>query len=102
MKMTGGFTMDNESNERSVLLSVLAGIGIGVLVGAIAGLLFAPKAGTETRQDISHTLSDLGHKISDLSQQVASRVKSAVETGKHAMAEKVEKAGTEESTEATV
>jgi gas vesicle protein len=81
--------MDNQDNERSVLLSVLAGIGIGVIVGAIAGLLFAPRAGSETRENVGHTLTDLTHKISDLSQQVAAKVKSAVETGKQAMADKV-------------
>lgn len=81
--------MENQDNERSVLLSVLAGIGIGVVVGAIAGLLFAPRAGTETRETVSHTLTDLTHKISELSQQVAAKVKTAVETSKHALGEKV-------------
>ncbi len=84
--------MENQDNERSVLLSVLAGIGIGVIVGAIAGLLFAPRSGSETRETVGHTLTDLTHKISDLSQQVAAKVKSAVETGKQAMAEKVAEA----------
>lgn len=91
--------MDREDNERSVVLSVLAGIGIGVLVGAIAGLLFAPKAGTETRGDIGKTLHDLGERINDLSHQVSTRVKSAVEAGKSAVTERMEKAG-EDSTEA--
>lgn len=94
--------MEQQDNEKSVMISVLAGIGIGVLVGAIAGLLFAPKPGAETRENISHTLGDLGNKITDLSQQVATRVKTAVETGKQAVAEKMEKAGTEDSSEAAV
>lgn len=89
--------MDQQDDERSVLLSVLAGIGIGVIVGAVAGLLFAPRPGTETRETISHTLTDLGNKISDLSQEVATRVKSAVETGKQAVADKMERAGSEDS-----
>ncbi len=92
--------MDNGDNERSVMLSVLAGIGIGVLVGAIAGLLFAPKAGTETRESISTTLSDLGNKISDLSQDVANRVKSVVESGKQAAADKMDQAGAESGSNA--
>ena len=88
--------MDNETNERNVMLSVLAGIGIGVLVGAIAGLLFAPKAGSETREGIGTSLKDLGTRIGDLSQQVADRVKTAVETGKAAVVEKLETKGAEE------
>jgi len=84
--------MNNDGQEKSVMLSVLAGIGIGVLVGAVAGLLLAPKPGSETRENISHTLGDLGNKISDLSNQVATRVKSAVETGKQVVQDKIEKA----------
>ena len=87
--------MNNDDQEKSVMLSVLAGIGIGVLVGAVAGLLLAPKPGSETRENISHTLGDLGNKISDLSNQVASRVKSAVETGKQVVQDKIEKAADE-------
>ncbi len=93
--------MANEDQEKSVMLSVLAGIGIGVLVGAIAGLLLAPRPGAETRENISHTLSDLGNKISDLSHQVADRVKTVVDKGKQAVAEKMEKAGTEEGGDVT-
>ena len=84
--------MNHDDQEKSVMLSVLAGIGIGVLVGAVAGLLLAPKPGSETRENISHTLGDLGNKISDLSNQVATRVKSAVETGKQVVQDKIEKA----------
>jgi len=87
--------MNNDDQEKSVMLSVLAGIGIGVLVGAVAGLLLAPKPGSETRENISHTLGDLGNKISDLSNQVATRVKSAVETGKQVVQDKIEKAADE-------
>jgi gas vesicle protein len=85
--------VEGHDNERNVMVSVLAGIGIGVLVGAIAGLLLAPKPGAETRENITNTLSDLGNKIGDLSQQVATRVKSAVEHGKQAVTERMEKAG---------
>jgi gas vesicle protein len=88
--------MSNQDDEKNVMLSVLAGIGIGVLVGAIAGLLLAPKPGAETRESISNTLGDLGTKISDLSTQVAGKVKSAVDAGKQAVAEKMEKAGADD------
>ncbi len=93
--------MASEDQEKSVMLSVLAGIGIGVLVGAIAGLLLAPKPGAETREDISHSLSDLGNKISDLSHQVADRVKTVVDKSKQVVADKMEKTGAEEGGEVT-
>jgi gas vesicle protein len=88
--------MSQQDDEKNVMLSVLAGIGIGVLVGAVAGLLLAPKPGAETRENISHTLSDLGNKITDLSTQVATKVRTAVETGKNAVAERLEKTGAED------
>ena len=93
--------MAEQDSERGVMLSVLAGIGIGVIVGAIAGLLMAPKSGNETRQDIGATLGDLGTKLTDLSQQVASRVKTVVETGQKVVGDAVEgvTAIAEESTE---
>ena len=88
--------MEDQDQEKSVMLSVLAGIGIGVLVGAVAGLLLAPKPGAETRENIGQTLSDLGNKITDLSQQVATRVKTAVETGKQAVQDRIEKHAADE------
>ena len=90
--------MAENDNEKSVMISVLAGIGIGVLVGAIAGLLLAPKPGAETRENIGHTLSDLGNKIGDLSQQVATRVRSVVDQGKQMVQDKIEQAAEETGT----
>ena len=87
--------MAEQDNEKSVMISVLAGIGIGVLVGAIAGLLLAPKPGAETRENIGNTLHDLGAKIGDLSQQVATRVRSVVEQGKNAVQDKIEQVAEE-------
>ena len=61
-------------------------------MGAIAGLLLAPKPGSETRDNISTTLGDLGNKIADLSQQVTAKVKTVVDATKHATAEKLDQA----------
>ena len=88
--------MAQQDDERNVMLSVLAGIGIGVMVGAIAGLLLAPRSGGETREAIGEKLSDLGNKISDLSHDVAGKVKTAVESGRQAVADRMERAGTQD------
>jgi gas vesicle protein len=87
--------MEPQDNEKSVMVSVLAGIGIGVIVGAIAGLLFAPRTGTETRETIGTTLKDLGNKIADLSQEVTTKVKTVVEAGKQTADAKTEGAAEE-------
>jgi gas vesicle protein len=82
-------TMAINDEERGVLLSVLAGIGIGVLVGAVAGLLLAPKSGEETRDDLSKSLNDLSDKVSDLGRTVGQKVSSAVDRTRSQMAQKL-------------
>ena len=71
--------MASNDDDRSVLVSVLAGIGIGVLVGAVAGLLLAPKSGEETRDDLTKALGDLSDKVTDLGKTVSNKVSSAVD-----------------------
>jgi gas vesicle protein len=77
--------MNDRDDQTSVLLNVLAGIGIGAIMGAVAGLLLAPKAGRETREELGARMSDLGHRVSDMSDRVATRVRSAVEAGRRAV-----------------
>lgn len=99
--------MSNDE-EKSILLSVLAGIGLGAIIGAAAGLLFAPKTGTETREDIKKAAEDIrsraGEVVTELStsadelaqktkgliETTKSKVQEAVEAGKQVMAEKKE------------
>lgn len=55
----------SQSDDKNVLVYLLAGFGLGALLGAIAGLLFAPKAGTETREELGGKLKELKHKTED-------------------------------------
>jgi gas vesicle protein len=57
--------MNHEHDEKSVLLYMLAGVGLGALIGAAAGLLFAPKAGTEMRDDLAHKFQELKGKTEE-------------------------------------
>jgi gas vesicle protein len=77
------------TEDRNVLVSVLAGIGIGVLVGAVAGLLLAPKSGEETRDDLGKSLNDLSDKINELGRNVSNKVTTAVERTRAQMAQKL-------------
>jgi len=52
----------SESDERNALLYLLAGVGIGALIGAAAGMLFAPKAGSETRDELVEKVKELKAK----------------------------------------
>jgi gas vesicle protein len=62
---------DDDSN---VLIYMLAGVGLGAIIGAAAGLLFAPKAGTELRHDLTDKIDDLKGKTEEwIAEQRAKR-----------------------------
>ena len=49
----------SEHEEKNAMLYLLAGVGIGAIIGAAAGLLFAPKAGSETRAELGEKFKEL-------------------------------------------
>ena len=51
--------MTNEHDEKNVMLYMLAGVGLGAIIGAAAGLLFAPKAGSETRAELANKFREI-------------------------------------------
>ncbi|HRK23085.1 MAG TPA: YtxH domain-containing protein [Fimbriimonadaceae bacterium] len=71
----------SDSDEKNVMLYMLAGVGLGAIIGAAAGLLFAPKAGSETREELAGKLKELKGKTEEwLNEQRAKRhTKDAVE-----------------------
>jgi len=74
----------NNNDDKNALVYLLAGFGLGALVGAIAGLLFAPKPGSEMREDIGGKIKDLKGKTEEwISEQRAKRlsVKNPEEVG---------------------
>lgn len=44
---------------------VIIGAGVGILAGAIAGILLAPKSGKETRADIANYVIEMKDKIAE-------------------------------------
>ncbi|MFD2611833.1 YtxH domain-containing protein [Paenibacillus gansuensis] len=54
---------------------MMTGIIVGGLVGAAAGLLFAPKKGTELRQDLMSSCSTLNEKTSELTGTLGTKAK---------------------------
>ncbi len=75
-------------DERSGVLYLLAGIGLGALIGAVIALLFAPKSGAEIRGDLSQRVHDLTEKVRELSQKVAERGGEAVRNVRERVARK--------------
>ncbi len=64
----------NENDDKNVLIYMLAGVGLGAIIGAAAGLLFAPKAGAETRDELTGKLKELKGKTEEwIAEQKAKR-----------------------------
>ena len=71
---------DREKSIRRNQAGVLAlGVSIGCTVGAVAGVLFAPRAGKETREDVSRRSKEVWEKIKDNTSSTGQRLVTAVE-----------------------
>lgn len=57
-----------------ILVPVLAAFGVGIVVGAAAGLLLAPQSGEDTRDDIADGAGKLAGKARDLGQNVRAQL----------------------------
>ena len=63
--------------KQSNILPAIATFGVGLLVGAAAGVLFAPKSGEETREDLSKRVDDLMSKGKDIQGEVTHSLEAA-------------------------
>ena len=57
--------MSNNNDDSNVVLYMLAGVGLGAIIGAAAGLLFAPKPGAEIRDDLADKFKELKGKTEE-------------------------------------
>jgi hypothetical protein len=89
----------SEGDRTETLLSLLAGVGIGALVGATAALLLAPQSGQETRTQIRDTADDLlvrlRDSVEDLRGKVDEMVTSLKSRGAGSQAESAPLSGSE-------
>ena len=65
----------------------LAGLGIGTLIG----VLYAPKAGKETREDIANSARDAKEKAAELVEQGRQKAGEIIEEGKRQAQESIDK-----------
>lgn len=66
-----------ENKSLPARVYVMGGVAVGAVIGAALGLLYAPKKGSELRED----LDELGHAARDQSRRMYSRVKEIVPDG---------------------
>jgi gas vesicle protein len=64
----------SEGDRNDTLLSLLAGVGIGALVGAATALLLAPQSGEQTRSQIRGTADDVLDKLRDTVEELRGKV----------------------------
>ena len=57
--------MSDNNNDSNSMLFLLAGVGLGAIIGAAAGMLFAPKAGAEIRDDLGDKIGELKSKTEE-------------------------------------
>ena len=60
---------------------LLKGLIIGGLIGAVLGILYAPKSGKETREDIARKTEDLLDKAKEEYEKAVEKSKLAYECG---------------------
>jgi gas vesicle protein len=54
----------------------------GAIVGAAAGLLFAPKAGRETRKELKGYANKVSKEVAQVAQRTKSGIEAALEKGR--------------------
>ena len=64
----------SEGDRNETLLNLLAGVGIGALVGAATALLLAPQSGQETRTQIRGTADEVLVKLRDTVEEMRGKV----------------------------
>ncbi|MDQ5988544.1 MAG: hypothetical protein CSYNP_04304 [Syntrophus sp. SKADARSKE-3] len=70
---------------------LLKGLALGALAGVICGILFAPKSGRETREDIRKSTTDLCDKAKEQYHQVVEKMENLAGRGRETYAEKKER-----------
>jgi len=67
------------------------GLIIGGLIGAALGILYAPKSGKETREEISHSAEELLKKTRAQYEEVCKKIEKLADREKELLIEKKEK-----------
>jgi gas vesicle protein len=74
--------MSEQGKQRARVAAMIAG---GAVIGAGLGLLFAPKAGAQTRRDLSRYAKKAQVQALRLGRSVQSGVKEAIDRRNHAV-----------------
>jgi len=59
----------------------------GAVLGAVAGILFAPKTGRETRKELKHYAMKVQKDVADTAQRTKAGIEAALEKGRTLLSE---------------
>lgn len=75
-----------ENRASGVKTMTLMFVG-GAVLGALAGILLAPKSGEETRKEIKDYASKVKNEVADVAQRTKAGLEAAVEKGRALLSE---------------
>jgi len=76
------FSNNHEERSGGSFQPFMTGLAIGAVVGATLALLYAPKKGTELREDIADTVDDVTTKFRNAIDHVKDTVSEIMDEGK--------------------
>lgn len=66
--------MSEEGRGNDGIVALLAGLGVGMLIGATAALLMAPRAGEETRAQLRSSMEDGASRLRNTLEETRKKV----------------------------
>ena len=69
-----------EGRDRDGVISLLAGVGVGLILGGMAALLLAPQAGEQTRAQIRESADDALGKLRQSMEELRGKVEDVANT----------------------
>ena len=83
---------NGDRNGPDGLLGLLAGIGVGVLLGGIVALLLAPQSGVQTRAQLRDSVEDTLGRLRDSMEDLRVRVEEVATSAREAIASRRDQA----------
>lgn len=74
--------LEPRKTNMEIMLPALAVFGAGITVGAVLGVLFAPKRGEDLRNDIRHRISDIRDRGAEEFEETRARGEQLIETAR--------------------
>jgi gas vesicle protein len=85
-------SVSEQDRSHEGLISLLAGISVGAVIGAAAALLLAPQSGAETRSYIGDTAGEMLGKIRDSMDDVRAKLDEVIANTKQVVSRRGETA----------